>query len=77
MTDMAEFTKVDQSDERISHASLARLWPNRVHESNWVKSLACWLGLHRWYEMRLEGFAGRARFCRWCSKVEPIVGKGK
>jgi hypothetical protein len=48
MTDMPEFTNVGQSGERVSRASLARLWPNRVHESNWLKTLACWLGLHRW-----------------------------
>jgi hypothetical protein len=53
-----------------SRDSLARLWPNRVHESNWLKNLACWLGLHRWHDMKFEGLppANAARFCRWCSK---------
>jgi hypothetical protein len=27
---------------------LRKLWPNRTHESNWVKDVACRLGLHRW-----------------------------
>ena len=64
-----------QAASRLSPESLARLWPNRVHESNWVKSLACSLGLHRWYEMRLEGFmsASTARYCRWSSKVECVA----
>jgi hypothetical protein len=61
MTDVPEITNVGQPGERVSPASLDRLWPNRVHESNWLKTLACWLGLHRWYEMSLEGYmpAGR------------------
>ena len=56
----------------ISPEMLARLWPNRVHESNWLKNLACRMGLHRWQEMKFEGFAeGNAvRFCRWCAKVK-------
>jgi hypothetical protein len=56
----------------ISPETLARLWPNRVHESNWLKSLACEAGFHRWQEMKFEGFAeGKAvRSCRWCAKVK-------
>lgn len=64
--------------ERISPESLARLWANRVHESNWLKSVACWLGLHRWHEMRFEGLTPptAARFCRWCAKLERKVESG-
>jgi len=35
----------------ISPQTLARLWPNRERESSWLKSVACWLGFHRWHEM--------------------------
>ena len=72
MASAGQHAKVAQAANRISPESLARLWPNRVHESNWLKSLACWLGLHRWHEMRFEGLepASMTRFCRWCSKVE-------
>jgi len=61
-----------QNVSEISAEMLARLWPNRVHESNWLKSLACRMGFHRWHEMKFEGFAeGKAvRFCRWCAKVK-------
>jgi hypothetical protein len=53
---------------------LARLWPNRVHESNWLKSLACSLGLHRWYDVKFEDAKStrRARFCRWCSELKVL-----
>lgn len=44
--------------EHLSHAALARslakLWPNRLHESNWFKNLLCYLGLHRWARLNLE-----------------------
>jgi hypothetical protein len=75
MASAQESAKTAQAANRISPESLARLWPNRVHESNWLKSLACWLGSHRWYEMRLEGLmpASAARFCRWCPKVEWVA----
>jgi len=54
--------------------TLPRLWPNRVHESNWVKSLACHFGLHRWQEMKFEDSqsAHLVRFCRWCTKVKTL-----
>jgi hypothetical protein len=35
----------------IPVASLARLWPNRQHESNWLKNLLYCLGMHRWHEL--------------------------
>ncbi len=53
-------------------ASLAKLWPHRWHESNWLKNLFCLGGLHRWKELYLEELLpGReVRFCHWCSKVK-------
>jgi hypothetical protein len=61
-----------QNVSEISAEMLARLWPNRVHESNWLKSLACRMGFHRWHEMKFEGVAkgNTVRFCRWCAKVK-------
>jgi len=54
----------------FSPETLARLWPNRVHESSWLKNLACHFGWHRWHEMKLEDSqsATPMRFCRWCAK---------
>jgi hypothetical protein len=75
MASAQESVKTAQTANRISPESLARLWANRVHESNWLKSLACWLGLHRWYEMRLEGLvpASAVQFCRWRPKVQWVA----
>jgi hypothetical protein len=42
MASAQESVKTAQTANRISPESLARLWANRVHESNWLKSLACW-----------------------------------
>jgi hypothetical protein len=52
---------------------LARLWPNRTHESNWVKGALCAVGAHRWYrvDVPVHGLILPCRFCRWCPKVEP------
>lgn len=52
--------------------SLAKLWPHRVHESNWLKNLFCRMHLHRWARLELRELApGRKiRFCRWCSKID-------
>ena len=59
---------------RVTRDRLQRLWPNRVHESNWLKSLACSLGAHRWQEVDLEELegGGKARFCRWCAKIKRV-----
>jgi len=59
------------SGSHFTPETLAKLWPNRVHESNWVKSLACHFGLHRWQGMKFEDSQSRqlVRFCRWCAKV--------
>jgi hypothetical protein len=52
--------------------ALARLWPNRTHESNWSKAALCALGVHRWYRidvnMTVRGV--QYSFCRWCPKVK-------
>jgi len=55
----------------IDLAALARLWPNRTHESNWMKDAICALGLHRWYPVEVSGPNGilKFTFCRWCTKV--------
>jgi hypothetical protein len=54
--------------------ALAKLWRNRVHESNWVKNLACHFGLHRWQEMKFEDSqsAQLVRFCRWCARIKTL-----
>jgi hypothetical protein len=53
-------------------AQLARLWPNRLHESNWLKNFLCWLGLHRWSPLgQASALPGReVKFCRWCASVK-------
>ena len=52
-------------------ASLARLWPNREHESSAVAGLLCRLAIHYWRRLDTSEIApGRdVRFCFWCSKV--------
>jgi hypothetical protein len=52
--------------------SLAKLWPNRTHESNWLKQLFCTLGWHRWYRVEPGGSHSirESSFCRWCPKVK-------
>jgi hypothetical protein len=34
--------------------SLAKLWPNRLHESNAFKNLFCRVGLDRWARVACE-----------------------
>lgn len=56
----------------ISAERLAGLWPNREHESNWLKALFCRLGMHRWHLVTL-GSADRRQnveYCRWCPKMK-------
>jgi hypothetical protein len=48
----------------ISTKMLARLWPNSVHESSWLKSLACYFGLHCWQDMQF-GSSPSAQFTRF------------
>ena len=52
--------------------SLAKLWPHRWHESNWLKNAFCHFGLHSWRRLDLEELVpGRqVRFCFWCEKVK-------
>jgi hypothetical protein len=52
--------------------SLAKLWPHRTHESNWLKQAFCALGLHRWYRVDVNGSQStiETSFCRWCPKVK-------
>jgi hypothetical protein len=62
-----EFT----SDAALAR-SLAKLWPNRMHESNWFKNLLCRLHLHRWSRLNLDTLVSDDKdvaFCRWCSMV--------
>jgi hypothetical protein len=57
----------------LDPALLARLWPNRHHESNWLKDAFCSLGFHRWYPVDVsEGPQSKitCTFCRWCPKVK-------
>ena len=58
------------SDSALA-VSLAKLWPHRELESNSVKNLFCWLGIHRWRQLNLKDLApGReVHYCFWCSKV--------
>jgi hypothetical protein len=52
-------------------AALGRLWPNREHESNWLKALFCAAGFHRWYTLTLNfsQVAASFDFCRWCPEI--------
>lgn len=51
---------------------MAKLSPHRTHESNWLKSLLCRFGFHRWYYPDLGALmpAQRIGFCRWCPVVK-------
>ncbi len=64
-------TTACSSDENLAKR-LAKLWPHRSHESNWLKSSLCAIHLHRWATLALDGLVPckRVRFCRWCSHVE-------
>ncbi|MGB8011946.1 MAG: hypothetical protein WCF68_10060 [Terriglobales bacterium] len=59
------------SDAALAEA-LAKLAPNRVHESSWLKILLCSLGLHRWHYPNLGGSIPprEVGVCRWCPKVK-------
>jgi len=59
------------SDTELA-ASLARLWPNREHESSAAASLLCRAGIHRWRQLDLTELAPNRniRFCFWCSAVK-------
>jgi hypothetical protein len=52
--------------------SLARLWPNREHESSAVTGLLCRVGIHYWRQLDLMDIAPNrsVRFCFWCSDID-------
>ncbi len=57
---------------------LERLWPNRTHESNWLKNVCCSMGLHCWHALDVSAGSGtkvRCGFCRWCPIVKVHDGK--
>jgi hypothetical protein len=64
----------DKPEDSPLAKELARLWPNRSHESNWVKTSLCKLGLHRWHPLDVPGPYGtiNSTFCRWCPKVKVL-----
>jgi hypothetical protein len=64
-------TAQHSSDAALAE-SLAKLAPNRVHESSWFKDLLCSLGMHRWHYPNLgNSFPPKeVRVCRWCPKVK-------
>jgi hypothetical protein len=62
----------DCSDAELAK-SMAKLWPNSLHESSALKNLLCHLGLHRWAQLNVENLLPEKkeiRFCRWCSRVK-------
>jgi hypothetical protein len=61
-----------QNESQALAASLAKLWPNRLHESNALKNMFCRAGLHRWAQLDLQELAqGKdVEFCRWCADVK-------
>jgi len=60
------------NESEITVQSLSRLWPHRQHESNYLKNLFCYLGLHRWVRLELGSLSldKNVRFCRWCMNVK-------
>jgi hypothetical protein len=53
---------------------LRRLWPNREHESNWLKGLLCAIGFHRWHTLMIGAPASAIDFCRWCPDIRRHPG---
>jgi hypothetical protein len=64
-------TTPTSSGDAALAASLAKLWPHRWHESNWLKNLFCQCGLHNWKQLYLDELLPKreVRFCYWCTKV--------
>jgi hypothetical protein len=60
------------NDFRSLAESLSKLWPHRGHESNYLKNLFCYFGLHRWSRQKLGSLhlEKNVRFCRWCPKIK-------
>jgi hypothetical protein len=65
----AQLAETPRAD--ASPASFCRLWPHRVRESSWLKSLLRRLGLHHWHRLTLgPSFpVSEANFCRWYDAV--------
>jgi len=62
----------DAQDVAEKWAALAKLWPNRTHESNWMKEVLCRLTLHRWHRVDVPGPQSTnvtADFCRRCTAI--------
>lgn len=59
-------------EAEITARMLSRLWPHRLHESNYLKNLFCYFGLHRWTNLDLRSLRveKNVRFCRWCSAIK-------
>jgi hypothetical protein len=60
-------------NDRDLATSLAKLWPNRLHESNAFKNLFCRVGLHHWARVCLRALLAEGKdvkYCRWCSAVK-------
>jgi hypothetical protein len=60
------------SSDRSLAESLAKLWPHRWHESNWLKNTCCYFGFHHWKQLDLEALVPDrdVKFCLWCEKVK-------
>jgi len=60
-----------RQDGRIDWNGLARRWPHRTHESNWLKDVICRLGFHRWYAVEVDSSTAilSCSYCRWCSEI--------
>jgi hypothetical protein len=58
--------------ESLDWNALRRLWPNRNHESNWIKDFICRLGFHRWHpvEVPSPGHVISCLYCRWCPEIK-------
>src|ERR1035441_8168885 len=41
---------------------VAKLWPHRKHESNWLKGFFCALGGHRWRSLNLAELLSPGQF---------------
>jgi hypothetical protein len=67
------FERAADSGDVAFAKALARLWPHRLHESNWLKNVFCFFGLHSWRKLSLEELLPEkreVRFCFWCDKVK-------
>lgn len=58
-------------EESLDWNHLRRLWPNRTHESSWLKDVICWLGFHRWHPVQVDVSTSTlsCTYCRWCTAI--------